>query len=159
MRVVMTIGLTVAIIGAAACDPGYGVGARLHLAPTTSDSCILIAMSQPSFVYDGKKVDRKRGSTFQVSMGVPRALADSAPWMWDHALLSIGPARDSTLPVELIATWIGTAHTVRLSDQRRFIGVATAQLEQVRTACAAASAAKIECVAVGLGGHPACEHS
>jgi hypothetical protein len=156
MRVVMRIVVTVAAVGTAACDPGYGVGARLRLAPTTSDSCILAAVSGYLKSPDEKRVDLKRGSSYQVSMIVPSAVADSAPWFWNHALLVIGPISDSTLPVEIVKSWIGNAQTVPLSYQRRFIAVATSRLAEVRVHCAQATA-KIECLAIGQGGHPACE--
>lgn len=149
-----------AVVILAACDPGYVIGARLSLARTTKDSCLIAATRRLMREGDSTAINRRRGSYFRVELAKPPSVVpDSAPWIWNNAMIKIGPAADSTLPVRLTTEWIGVAQIIPLPEQRLFIDAATSELERVRSTCAPASSAHVQCFAHGFGGRPACGDS
>lgn len=135
-----------------ACDPVYFIGARMRLRPMANDSCALASMSR-SFgrgAIDG--MDSPEGATVPLKLAV-----DSSGRSWSNVQLRYRPERDSTALFEIITGWMGTARSVPVDQQRRFVAAATSVLQRIRLSCLPDSAAKVECVARGLGGHAACE--
>lgn len=151
MRSIITVpSILILLTSLGACDPGYTIGARTQVAPTTTDSCLVAAMRDSSQHRDLRFTDGKQGPLWPVLM------YDSAARIWRHASLRVGPVTDSILPVQLTTSWIGNAQSVPLSHQRRFTAAAASELERISMVCARSSSARIECVATGGGGHPAC---
>lgn len=153
MHAVGSLILSAAAVAAlGACDPGYGIGARIRLAPATTDSCITAAIRRSLGRFAVDTVDRRQGSY------LPLALRDSTGF-WSHAYLMVGSVRDSTFPLELETSWIGNARKFPIDEQRRFIAEATTVLDSIHAWCGSTQPAQIECIAKGFGGHPACEGS
>ena len=151
MRSIITVpSILILLTSLGACDPGYTIGARAHLSPTITDSCLVAAMRNSSQHRDLRFTDGKQGPLWPVLM------YDSAARTWRHASLRIGPVTDSMLPVQLTTSWIGDAQSVPPSHQRRFTAAAASELKQISMVCAPSSPPRIECVATGGGGHSAC---
>jgi hypothetical protein len=132
-----------------ACDPGYWIGARLRLGPAT-DSCVLSSVRHSFGRERFEGIDLRHGS--YVGITIPDS---GAPW-WQNARLLLKSQRDSML-LEVTTFWLGAAGTVPLDQQHSFVAAATSVLDGVRTACAPDSSARVECLARGFGGRPACE--
>jgi len=153
---------TFAIAAAAAvtaCDPGYGIGARVRLGPPAPDSCILASLRRRLGQAPFATADLRpgSGSYVRVPMSVLSTVSDSAQGIQANSQLLLESRDDSTLSVEVGTSWMGIASRYPVADQRRYVAAATSMLDSLRSACTPASAAKVECIARGFGGHKACE--
>jgi hypothetical protein len=149
-----------ALIGVSACDPVNSIGARVRLGPSASDSCVLTSLRQ-SFgraPFEGVSLSSDAHDAIRAPITVPLIVHDSiGRQSWAaNSKLSIEPQKDSALLLELTTVWWAGLKVPEV-EQRRFVAAAASTLDQVRAACAPASSAKIECVAGGLGHHPACD--
>jgi hypothetical protein len=167
----------VPVVLLSACDPIYQVGARQALigtramaprkAPPPADSaavlldvaaaadCLEAALRASPALGDFSRWRlgsdqrwRRAGMTFSVT--------DPASGKPLYMSLRVETGPEQTPVLQILATWIGTARTVPLNEQRWMAATATALLEEVRARCVPASRAPIECVAEGIGGRAAC---
>ena len=147
------------VIVTSACDPAYGIGARVRLGPSASDSCILASLrrSLGQAPFEAADLRPSSGSSVRVPMSVLSTVSDSALSIQANSQLLIEPQKDSTLSLEVTTSWYGTAKRYPIVEQRGYVAAATSVLDSLRAACAPNSAAKVECIARGLGGHKACE--
>ena len=148
-----------AAVAASACDPGYGIGARLRLGPPAPDSCILASLRRSLGQAPFATADLRpgSGSSLRVPMSVFSTVSDSELSIQANSQLLLDPRKDSTLSVEVTTSWMGTASRYPVAEQRRYVAAATSVLDTLRAACAPQSAAKVECIARGFGGHKACD--
>ena len=146
-------------IAITACDPGYEIGARVRLGPPAPDSCILRSLRRSLGQAPFEAADLRPGSgaEVRVPMSILSTRSDSTLSIQANSQLVLQPQKDSTLSVEVNTTWMGIANRYPVAEQRSYVAAATSVLDSLRAACAPESAAKVECIARGLGGHKACE--
>jgi hypothetical protein len=179
--VLTTLGLAALLT---ACDPVYRVGARQQLSPLkppASDSVPVVAdsVARPSDptepiphlsvplladCLEGSlrssaeiiSVTRTTRSKQLRSQHISFALTDSTVKGQRRYLnLSLDAWPHAAPMLELYFSWIGTAKSVSLADQRTMVRIATDLLTDLRAACSLPRA-EIECIAEGWGDRGTC---
>lgn len=166
-----------AVVLLSACDPVYHVGARQALigtramaprkAPPPADSAavLLDVAAAGDCLEAALRASPTRGDFRRWRMesyqrwrraGMTFSVRDPASGKPLYMSLQVETGPEQTPVLNILASWIGTARTVPLDEQRRMAATATAVLEEVRARCVPASSAPIECVAEGIGGRAAC---
>jgi len=130
--------------------PFCAIGARVRLPLNLHDTCVLATMGQAFGQKAFDTLDVHHDTTISISSRDLVRLPGTSP------VLYFGPRGDTAVVLEITSWWMGHSDAVPMPQQRQFVAAATSTLESIRSACAPASAARVECVTRGVAKREAC---
>jgi hypothetical protein len=127
-------------LGAAGCDPGFGLRVRQPLAPSPSADCVQTALEASPRVAQVSRQRRRHRDYYDL------VLRDTIPIPWAQGPYVVRePPGESMSYLAVGFSWMGGFHPGSVAQERQLHAIAADLLRAVRERCAPASGTPVEC--------------